>query len=573
MSLFGRNDDVVKVNGGYLVALNEIENKIQSLLGNSFEVFPVAIPYKNTKAIFLFLVQKEENINFYNIKNYINSHISFYMKPKKIIQLDDFPRTSSGKINRKELEKMAIVYMEENKNKYLPPKTNIEIDIYNYIKELLSIDDFSITDDLIEDLGVDSLSLTAIFTYLEKYNISIQDIYNNSNIKDLAHFIENRSSTKLEPNLANISSIEILNHVKKFNLSTILITGTTGFLGIHLLKELLLNSNVVQIYCMIRNKINLTGKKRLQKMIDFYFHSDEEILQLIEKKVIILNGDISKDKLGLDKKTYSEIRQKVTCVINCAANVKHFIKPDQIYKDNVQSVINLINFCQEDNISLAHISTLSIAGFKTDSTENKVFDENTLFIHQDFNNNPYLITKFEAEKQILEAAQNGLNAVIFRLGNIMPRFTDGIFQENASQNVFITSLKAIIDAKVVAKDFLSLKLEFSPVDECASIILKLLLKGDNNSIYHILSNKEISILEIKTLLKFLNCDILDVDLKTFIEELNQKSDEYTKEYILSNNLNTYSQDITLSKLEELNIEWPSIDMDYMNKILNIIDRM
>ncbi len=573
MSLFGRNDDVVKVNGGYLVALNEIENKIQSLLGNSFEVFPVAIPYKNTKAIFLFLVQKEENINFYNIKNYINSHISFYMKPKKIIQLDDFPRTSSGKINRKELEKMAIVYMEENKNKYLPPKTNIEIDIYNYIKELLSIDDFSITDDLIEDLGVDSLSLTAIFTYLEKYNISIQDIYNNSNIKDLAHFIENRSSTKLEPNLANISSIEILNHVKKFNLSTILITGTTGFLGIHLLKELLLNSNVVQIYCMIRNKINLTGKKRLQKMIDFYFHSDEEILQLIEKKVIILNGDISKDKLGLDKKTYSEIRQKVTCVINCAANVKHFIKPDQIYKDNVQSVINLINFCQEDNISLAHISTLSIAGFKTDSTENKVFDENTLFIHQDFNNNPYLITKFEAEKQILEAAQNGLNAVIFRLGNIMPRFTDGIFQENASQNVFITSLKAIIDAKVIAKDFLGLKLEFSPVDECASIILKLLLKGDNNSIYHILSNKEISILEIKTLLKFLNCDILDVDLKTFIEELNQKSDEYTKEYILSNNLNTYSQDITLSKLEELNIEWPSIDMDYMNKILNIIDRM
>ena len=69
----------------------------------------------------------------------------------------------------------------------------------------------------------------------------------------------------------------------------------------------------------------------------------------------------------------------------------------------------------------------------------------------------------------------------------MPRYNDGVFQINANQNVFLSSLKAIIESKVLAKDFLDLKLEFSPVDECSKNILGLLTSNNSNSIYHILS--------------------------------------------------------------------------------------
>ena len=573
IEFIGRDDDVVKVNGGYLVALNEVESKIQKLLGSNFEVYPIAIPHKNTKIIILFLTKQEKHISINNIKNYINSNISFYMKPKKIIELESFPLNSSGKIDRKKLKEIAICYMEENKNKYLLPKTDIEIDIFNYVKELINTDEFSITDDLIDDLGIDSLSLTALFTYLEKYNISIQDIYNNPNIKDLANFIANNTSSEIKPDLQNISNIKILNNVKKSDLSSVLLTGCTGFLGIHILRDLLINDNVKQIYCIIRNKINLSGKKRLYKIIEYYFNSDEKLLQLVDEKVIVLDGDITKDQLGLDKKSYLEALQNVTTVINSAANVKHFVKPEQIKKDNVQSVNYLIDFCGTQK-TLAHISTLSIAGFNGDLTSNIIFDENTLFINQEFNNNPYLISKFEAEKNILEATNaKDLNAIIFRLGNIMPRSSDGVFQINANQNVFLASLKAILDSQVVAKDFLGLNLEFSPVDECSNIILKLLENCDSQSIYHILSNKEITVSELKTLLKFLNCDILDVDLKTFVDEISKHADEYSKEYILSNNLNTYSQDLTLQKMQSLGLEWSSIDVSYMQKVLDIIQKL
>ena len=570
IEFLGRNDDVVKVNGGYLVALNEVQNKIQKLLGNNFEVYPVSVPYKNTKVIILFLTKKEKNITLYNIKNHINNNISFYMKPKKIIELEDFPRNSSGKIDRKKLIYLATEYMKNNKNKIISPRTKTEKDIYNYIKQLIKTEDFSITDDFIDDLGIDSLSLTAIYTYLEKYNINIQDLYNNPTIKDLAYYIDNNFSCSLKPDLTNIENIKILNNVKPFNLENVLITGVTGFLGIHLLKDLLLNKTVKKIYCIIRNKINLNGKERLLKLFDYYFNSDEYLINLLNYKVIILNGDVTKENLGLDNKIYDFISNNITTIINSAANVRHFVKPQQIKKDNVQSVKNLIQLCK-NNISLAHISTLSIAGFKNNFTENKIFDENTLFINQDFNNNPYLISKFEAEKIILEETyNNNLNTIIFRLGNIMPRYNDGVFQINANQNVFLSSLKAIIESKVLAKDFLDLKLEFSPVDECSKNILGLLTSNNSNSIYHILSDKEVTVNELKTLLNSLNCDIINVDLKTFINKLDKFADEYTKEYITSNNLNSYSEDITINCLKKLNLKWSNIDANYMQKILDIL---
>lgn len=566
----GRDDDVVKVNGGYLVALNEVESRIQSLLGNHFEVFPVAVPYRNTKAIVLFLVQKEGSISLYNIKNFINNNISFYMRPKKIIELKDFPRNSSGKINRKELQNVAIEFLEKSKNNIISPSTKTEFLLFNYIKDLIGTDDFSITDDFIDDLGIDSLSLTAIYTYLEDYNITIQDIYNNPNIKDLAYYIDNHTSTQMLPDLSNIENIKILNNVKHFDLSCVLITGVTGFLGIHLLRDLLLDENVKKIYSIIRNKINADGKSRLQKMFSYYFPNDSHLVDLAKQKIEILNGDITSFELGLDKEIYKMLQNRVTTVINSAANVKHFVKPHQIRKDNVQSVQNLIDFCGSD-ISLAHISTLSIAGFKGEDTQDVVFDENTLYINQKFNHNPYLISKFEAEKEILQATDvNKLNAIIFRLGNIMPRFTDGVFQQNKSQNVFMASLKAIVDTKMVAKDFLDIELEFSPVDECSKFIMALLKNNSKQSIYHILSNKEISISNLISLLKILNCDILDVKLDTFLTELNKHSDEYTREYILNNNLNKYSLDITLEFLKDLNLYWSSVDISYLQKILNII---
>lgn len=609
IEFIGRNDDIVKVNGGYLVALNEVEKRISSLLGDTIESYCVAVPYKNSKAIVLFVHNNEKTISLTHIKMYLKENLSFYMQPKKIVEIDEIPRNTSGKVHRQALKNLAIEELKVQCSNIVKPRTNVELEIYNVIKDCTHTDDFSITDDFLDDLGIDSLSLTSISVALSNYKLGMQDFYTYSCVQDLAQFIENKAKDGgLLVEVDGIDKIDIpmlsakLTNTKSenskannFDLTTVLITGVTGFLGIHLLHELLLSKKVKQIYCIIRNKIGIEASERLKKMIDFYYNSDEKLFKLIEEKVIILNGEITKPNFNLSEDTYMLLQNSVKTVINCAANVKHFSKPEQIRSDNIGSVDNIINFCGS-KISLAHISTLSVAGFKGRSTLDKIFDENTLYIKQTFNNNPYLVSKFNGEKHILESIRdNGLHAKIFRLGNIMPRKSDGVFQENYNQNIFITAMKTIMNLNVICEEFLDIKVEFSPVDECAISIMNLI--NDNTSvIYHILNNNEISIRDILRIYGRLDSEnselitdsnsIIDSDENTtplkdtnftnkkfkivtlpyFRSIINSLEDRYVKEYILGVNLNKFSQDLTLKCLKNHNFSWSESDKNYLLNI-------
>lgn len=566
----GRTDDIVKVNGGYLVALNEVEKRISDLLGENIESYCVAIPLKNTKAIILFVKNDEKSISISNIKKYLKENLSFYMQPKKIIELTQIPRNSSGKVHRQQLKELALKEIQVQTNNLIKPTTNIEFEIYNIIKNLMHLDDFSITDDFLDDLGIDSLALTSICIALNNYNLTMQDFYTYPNTQELARYIENvkilkKSICSLEPEINNIENIKIPSNSVSFDLSTVLITGTTGFLGIHLLHDLLLNKKVKKIYCIVRNKIGIDGLERLKNTVNFYYNSNEKLLSLIDEKVIVLNGDITKPNFNLEKETYYLLQRTVTTLINSAANVKHFAKPEQIKIDNVLSVDYIIDFCK-NNISLAHISTLSIAGFKGKHTIDKVYDENTLYINQEFNNNPYLISKFNAEKHIFEAMQNnGLKAKIFRLGNIMPRQTDGKFQQNANQNIFISALKTFLNLKTISNELLNLNIEFSPVDECAKSILSL-ITDTSSCVYHILNCNEITVEFVIDIFEKLGYKFEKVSHKKFIEKLNTIEDEYVKEYILGTNLNEFSQKKTLNLLKNADFNWSKTTKDYILQI-------
>ena len=282
IEFIGRNDDIVKVNGGYLVALNEVEKRISSLLGDTIESYCVAVPYKNSKAIVLFVHNNEKTISLTHIKMYLKENLSFYMQPKKIVEIDEIPRNTSGKVHRQALKNLAIEELKVQCSNIVKPRTNVELEIYNVIKDCTHIDDFSITDDFLDDLGIDSLSLTSISVALSNYKLGMQDFYTYSCVQDLAQFIENKAKDGgLLVEVDGIDKIDIpmlsakLTNTKSenskannFDLTTVLITGVTGFLGIHILYELLNNTDS-DIYCLIRSKNNQDSKDRLINKLSF----------------------------------------------------------------------------------------------------------------------------------------------------------------------------------------------------------------------------------------------------------------------------------------------------------------
>jgi len=407
--------------------------------------------------------------------------------------------------------------------------------------------------------------MTVIYSLIDNKKIKMQDLYTYTTIQELAKLIDNKIEN-IDTNI--IKKVDIKNNVKKFDIKNVLLTGSTGFLGIHILFELLKNKEVKKIYCLVRNKENISSEERLYRKIKYYYNLDNEIENLIREKIEILDGDIGKENFGLNKVEYNKLKNTITTVINSAANVRHYGKFEKFYQTNVDSINNIINFCNT-NISLAHISTLSIAGFKEIETESKIFDEDLIYIKQTFNNNPYLITKFYAEQKILESSTN---AKIFRLGNIMPRVKDGKFQDNYNQNAFMSAIRLILKLGKIPKEYLNLNVEFSPVDECAESIVRLIQLECKNKIYHIVNENET---QIKEILETLDGNQVQITNKAeFLKSLNNYDEigsEYIKEYILQNNLNKYSVNRTIEDLKKVGFVWSKIDNKYIENVIEIVE--
>ena len=96
----------------------------------------------------------------------------------------------------------------------------------------------------------------------------------------------------------------------------VLLTGATGYLGIHILHELLTNYDS-HIICPLRSKPGFEPMQRL-KILYFYYFGKTEVFDHIEERVEAFAAEITEpDALkGIDKRGLT--------VINCVANVKHF---------------------------------------------------------------------------------------------------------------------------------------------------------------------------------------------------------------------------------------------------------
>lgn len=560
----GRNDNQVKIRG-FRVELEEIEKQ---LLACEHVTKAVVIPVENsnlTKSLVAFIETKKPNY-VDEVLATIKKNLTSYMIPK-LYQLEEFPLNFNGKVDRKKL----LDSIKVQKEKFIKPKTKLEMEIADCICKIKGLDEISITQDIFQDLSLDSLDVMQLSTDLSKYNLSIQTINNNTTIEKLAKAILSQAHDINY--FSDFSDTKVINKTVDFDLSNTFITGGTGFLGMHILKELLVNKNVNNLYVLIRSKGNIDTEKRFNKLLDYYFgdlkHFD---VAKYSSKIHIIEGDFELPFLGLTYDDYQNICEKITTIIHCGANVSHYGIFDKFYKTNVIGTENIIKLAYDSTAPLAHISTCSVGGFcKADNP--KYLDENTINISQQFNNHVYMITKYEAECKVLNAiSKNQINAKIFRLGNIMPRLKDGRFQINGRNNAFLARMKTISDICACPESFKDYKFDLSPVDKCANSIVRLLRLKDNQTIYHIVNPNTVETYKI-----FKCKSIKYVNDKTAIELIKSNNNPYNaillgdmqnKGYIETPTKN----DFTIKKLKKCHFKWNKLNKSYLNKIFYTIEK-
>ena len=585
INFVGRNDSQIKING-HRIELGEIESCIY--LYPNIEKNVVLLD-KNNKLTCYF--SSDQQINISDLKAFMQRKLPLYYIPNFFVQVDSFKLTQNGKIDKKALQKIKI----DTSNTYIPPESEYQKKLVSVFETILGMNHIGITDNFFE-LGGDSL--LAIKLQIEAFNngldISYKDIFNYPTVKQLSENISTATVHKyndeydytqinelLKKNSYNLGTI-----LTKKKLKNVLLTGSTGFMGSHIL-DALLRKTKCNIYCLVRVKDNNDPQVRLLNTLRFYFGNkyDKEIFN----RIVVIEGDIAKDNLGLDEIYYEKLGFSIDCVINSAAIVKHYGNLDTFTSTNIQGAKNIIEFCSKFGCKLFHLSTLSVSGnlFETDSykvadlSKDIIFNEQKLYIGQDLSN-VYIYTKFIAERLILENIINGkLDAKIIRLGNITNRYSDGIFQINVSENAFLNRINSILHIGYIPDYLLDRYIEFSPVDLCAEAILKLVFEKSNMTIYHVYNNNHISFKDLVKILTNLKVPLEIVDKETFNKKVKKLShNEETKNIIsgiindfdknkeLSYNTNIKIQNnITNKFLRALSFRWPKVNEKYLRKYI------
>ncbi len=589
----GRTDFQVKVRG-LRIELLEIENTMR--LYNGIQDAVVTVKNVNGRDILCGYFTASGRVSISLLKNSIAKKLPNYMVPTYLVQIKSFTYTPNGKIDRKFLPEPTI-----DEKEIINPKTPLEKKLLRIWKSILSIDKISVEDNFF-DIGGDSLCALKMQLEIMKigYNVNYGDIFKNNTITSLAKFIENQDKENLAvytnkdfkdvKKLLNKNAYFKKLKLKRHDLKDVLLLGSTGFLGIHTLAELL-KIDDIKIYCLIREDPSTSSENKLKNKFKYYFGSD--LSNLFGTRIFVLNGDITLEHFGLSDEQYDLLGKNITHVLNCAALVKHYGDYKDFEKINVIGVKNIIDFCETYNKEFFQTSTISVSGNTMTSLASSYnpnkkvyFGEKNLFINQSLDN-VYVRSKFEAEKLILEEiTKNKLKGMILRIGNITNRYSDGKFQENSDDNAFLNRLKAFMALGMMPESMMNNYIEFTPVDKVAeSIVISMKYFTLPYSVLHLYNSKHLYINDLYKILSNLNISVKIVDEETFKNKLKKwlfDNSKFDKVNVLLNDLDNENKLIyktnlvitnkfTLRFLESADFTWPDIDLNYIRKILENID--
>ena len=592
--VFGRMDNQIKLRG-LRIEIGEIEVGLSKFPG----IKSVAVVVKKIKgndhlcAYFtVYDEYKDENreengysIDIDALKNSLAEKLVYYMVPTVYMELDEMPQTANGKTDLRNLPEPVLI------TEYVAPENEIEAFFANLFAEILGLDEVSATDNFFE-IGGTSLLVTKITMEAlnRNYNLSYGDVFSNPSPRALSEFILSGETfekkeelsydySKINELLKKNNLENIVNGEIKDSLGNILLTGATGFLGIHVLREILENETG-EVYCFIRSNKVLSGEERLKSLLFYYFSNEYE--EMFDERLHIIGGDITNfedfEKL---------IPEKIDTVINCAANVKHFSSGTDIEDINLGGVVNGLKFAKMKDAKYVQVSTYSIAGESINNYPpvDVKFTENDLFIGQAVDNQ-YLNSKFLAERAVLEAAVNDdLDVKIMRVGNLMARSSDSEFQINFESNGFINRLKAFVTIGKMPYSMLMSNVEFSPIDITAKAIINLSKTPKECTVFHPYDFHSISFGDIIDIIKPLGLDIEPAEEDDYENALDEALADKSKQEGVSGLItsigsgkvkkiwmpvdNTY----TIQTLYRLGIKWPFLSEEYIYNFVKYLDEL
>lgn len=579
----GRRDAQVKVRG-FRIELTEIEKVIREYEGIKGAVVCAFDSPAGGKFVASYIVS-DSKVDIASLNAFIKTKLPPYMVPSVTMQIDSIPLTVNQKVDRR-----ALPEVEFTQSEYSAPESSAEEDFCSVFASVLGLEKVGRDDDFF-DIGGSSISAMKVVVEASKkgWKIAYKDIFEYPTPHRLAEVLspeEEKKEQKAEEKrpllevddegydytsinaLLSSNSLEAFREGERGVIGDVLLLGATGYLGIHLLGELMKDEGRT-IWAVVREKDGEGARERLEKLLIYYAMDD--LVPLIGKRIIIIEKDVT------DEHFLDDFRRKGMTVFNASASVKHFAHDDEIERVNVKSTGNIIKWSLENDALLIHISTESTAGYSSPGNGRFLFTEHFLYGGQTVSNNQYVKSKFLSERAVYEAVlDKGLRAKVMRVGNLAPRSVDGVFQINYSSNGFMKMLRGYLALGALPYSREDEEYDLSPVDSTARSII-LLASTPPGCITFMPSNPHI--LHLEQILSEMNGSMELVEDDEFERRLDNavrnpsSSDRVSplmtyspgtgEKDLTENGIGTIDNTLTLQILYRLGFQWPVADERYI----------
>ncbi|GAB6094454.1 hypothetical protein JCM14469_07060 [Desulfatiferula olefinivorans] len=285
---------------------------------------------------------------------------------------------------------------------------------------------------LFSDAGLDSMALISLLGRLETLtgrDIPSSAIQSCSTIKALARFVVEGGEGEPEPAADLIADTELDDFLFDRNTppaarrnAHILLTGATGYLGAHLLTELLDRTTAV-IWCLVRAESDAKGWDRIQEAAR-RFGIDRD---LPSDRVRAVPGDLGDWLLGLDRKTFDDLGEKIDTIWHCGATVDWMKSYDALRRINVEGTRTIIHLAAHKTVKHLHfISSLAVLPLVPGQThwdERPVSDPAGILTG-------YGQSKWVAEQLCLKAGDWGIPVSVYRFDYVAGKPGSGVMKDS-----------------------------------------------------------------------------------------------------------------------------------------------
>lgn len=287
-------------------------------------------------------------------------------------------------------------------------------------------------------LGVDSLDVLALTNALNKAirgaNLTAPVIYSNPSVKQVAEILsQNGNAVRGKTDNALTREEKMDRMVRKYTTDMVrkrgsrdtsehpskrimVITGTTGSLGTHMLAQVLKDPTVEKVYCL--NRSDNAADRQKETFSKFYSGSMDL------SKAEFLKTDFSQDKFGLSDETYAHLIATVTVFIHSAWSVDFNLSLESYEMTHIAGTRRAIEFAAAclHNPSIIFISSIASVGnwgsiaddtCAVPETVTSLFD-NAMTLPQGYGESKHVAS------QILAIASHrlGINTAIVRAGQL-----------------------------------------------------------------------------------------------------------------------------------------------------------